>query len=37
MGGLTSMLDKLPGMPNMPKGAMNQVDDRQLARMEAII
>ena len=37
MGGLTSMLDKLPGMPNMPKGAMNQVDDSQLGRMEAII
>ena len=31
------MLDKLPGMPNMPKGAMNQVDDRQIARMVAII
>ena len=37
MGGLTSMLDKLPGMPNLPQGAMNQVDDRQMARMEAII
>jgi signal recognition particle subunit SRP54 len=37
MGGLTSLLDKLPGMPNLPKGAMNQVDDRQLARMESII
>ncbi len=37
MGGLTSMLDKLPGMPNLPQGAMNQVDDRHLARMEAII
>jgi len=37
MGGLTSLLDKLPGMPGLPKGAMNQVDDRQMARMEAII
>jgi signal recognition particle subunit SRP54 len=37
MGGLTSLLDKLPGMPNLPKEAMNQVDDRQFARMEAII
>ena len=37
MGGITSMLDKLPGMPNLPKGAMNQVDDRQIGRMEAII
>jgi len=37
MGGLTSLLDKLPGMPNLPKGAMNQMDDRQIDRMEAII
>ncbi len=37
MGGLTSLLDKLPGMPNLPQGAMNQVDDRQITRMEAII
>lgn len=37
MGGLTSLLDKLPGMPNLPQAAMNQVDDRQITRMEAII
>ncbi|WP_455217789.1 signal recognition particle protein [Kaarinaea lacus] len=37
MGGLTSMLDKLPGMPNLPKGAMNQVNDREIGRLEAII
>ena len=37
MGGLTSLLDKLPGMPNLPQAAMNQVDDRHIARMEAII
>jgi signal recognition particle subunit SRP54 len=37
MGGLTSLLDKLPGMPNLPQGAMSQMDDRHIARMEAII
>jgi signal recognition particle subunit SRP54 len=37
MGGITSLLDKLPGMPNLPKGAMNQIDDKQLSRIEAII
>jgi len=37
MGGLTSLLDKLPGMPNLPQAAMNQVDDRHITRMEAII
>ncbi|MCG6886092.1 MAG: signal recognition particle protein [Proteobacteria bacterium] len=37
MGGIASLLDKLPGMPNLPKGAMNQVDDKQLGRIEAII
>ena len=37
MGGLTSLLDKLPGMPNLPQAAMNQMDDRHIARMEAII
>jgi len=37
MGGLTSLMDKLPGMPNLPKGAMNQVNDGELSRLEAII
>ncbi len=37
MGGMASLLDKLPGMPNLPKGAMNAVDDKQIARLEAII
>jgi signal recognition particle subunit SRP54 len=31
------LLDKLPGMPNLPQGAMSQMDDRHIARMEAII
>ena len=37
MGGITSMLDKLPGMGNLPAGAASQLDDRQIRRMEAII
>ncbi len=37
MGGMASLLDKLPGVANLPKGAMNAVDDRQIARLEAII
>lgn len=37
MGGITSMLDKLPGMPNIPKGAMDQVNDKELGKVEAII
>ncbi len=37
MGGITSLMDKLPGMPSIPKGAMNQMGDSELTRMEAII
>lgn len=37
MGGITSLMDKLPGMGKVPAAAMNQVDDKQLRRMEAII
>jgi signal recognition particle subunit SRP54 len=37
MGGITSMLDKLPGMGKLPATAVNQLDDRQVRRMEAII
>ncbi len=37
MGGLSSLMDKLPGMPNLPKGAANMMDDKQIARLEAII
>lgn len=36
MGGLGSMLEKLPGLGALPKGA-EAVDDRQLVRLEAII
>ncbi len=37
MGGVASMLDKLPGMGQMAQAAQGRVDDRQFARMEAII
>ena len=35
MGGLAGMMDKLPGMGNMPKNAM--MDDSQVYRMKAMI
>ena len=37
MGGITSMLDKLPGMSQLPKNVQDQVDDRQFKRMAVII
>jgi len=37
MGGMASLLDKLPGMGGLPAKAMNQVDDRQVGRLVAII
>ena len=37
MGGITSMLDKLPGMGQLPAAARDQVDDRMFRQMEAII
>ena len=37
MGGMMSMLDKLPGMKNLPAGALDQVGDKQFKKMEAII
>ncbi|HSB96216.1 MAG TPA: signal recognition particle protein [Spongiibacteraceae bacterium] len=37
MGGITSMLDKLPGMGNLSQMAQSQVDTKQFSRMEAII
>lgn len=36
MGGITAMLDKLPGMGNMAQAAQN-VDTQQFVRMEAMI
>jgi signal recognition particle subunit SRP54 len=37
MGGISAMLDKLPGMANVSDKVKSQVDDRQFARMEALI
>jgi len=37
MGGLGGLMDKLPGMGNMPQAAMQQVNDKQFMRLEAII
>jgi signal recognition particle subunit SRP54 len=37
MGGLAGMMDKLPGMGNLPAGAADQVNDSQFDRMVAII
>jgi signal recognition particle subunit SRP54 len=37
MGGIGSLLDKLPGMGNLPAGAAGAVDDRQTRRMIAIV
>jgi len=37
MGGLASLVDKLPGMGELPQGVKDQVNDREIVRMEAII
>ncbi|MDG6881717.1 p48 [Phocoenobacter uteri] len=37
MGGMMSMLDKLPGAKNLPANVKNQVDDKMFHKMEAII
>lgn len=37
MGGIGSMIDKLPGVANIPAAAKQQVDDKELGRLEAII
>ena len=37
MGGMAGMLDKLPGVSNLPEHVRNQVDDKHMVRMEAII
>tara|TARA_R110001599_G_scaffold353527_1_gene593592 strand:- start:28410 stop:29804 length:1395 start_codon:yes stop_codon:yes gene_type:complete len=37
MGGITSMLDKLPGMGNISQMAQQKLDVKQFARMEALI
>ena len=37
MGGITSMLDKLPGMGNLSQVAQQNIDVKMFARMEAMI
>ncbi len=37
MGGIGSMMDKLPGMANIPAAAKQQVNDKELGRLEVII
>jgi len=37
MGGIASLMDKLPGMGNMSAAMKGQVDDKQFRRLEAII
>jgi signal recognition particle subunit SRP54 len=37
MGGITGLLDKLPGVNELPKEARDQIDDRMFVRMEAMI
>ncbi len=37
MGGLTSLMDKLPGISDIPKDVKSQVNDKELVRLEAII
>ncbi|MBT8448878.1 MAG: signal recognition particle protein, partial [Gammaproteobacteria bacterium] len=37
MGGLSSLMGKLPGMGNVPDAVKNQVNDKMTVRMEAII
>jgi len=37
LGGMGAVLDKMPGMGNVPAQAMEQVNDRQIARLVAII
>ena len=37
MGGMSGLLDKLPGMANLPKGVRDQANDRELHRMVAVI
>ncbi len=37
MGGITSLMDKMPGMGNVPQGALDSVNDKSFGQMEAII
>jgi signal recognition particle subunit SRP54 len=37
MGGLTSLLEKMPGMANLPQGVKDQANDKQIKRLVAIV
>ncbi len=37
MGGMSAMMDKLPGMGNVPQAAKDQVNDKEFDRIEAMI
>jgi signal recognition particle subunit SRP54 len=37
LGGVGALMDKLPGMANVPEAAKNQVNDKEFKRLEAII
>ncbi len=37
LGGMGALLEKLPGAGNLPQGVREQVDDRQMRRLAAII
>lgn len=37
MGGISSLLDKLPGMGQLPQKALNQINDKQFIHMEALV
>jgi signal recognition particle subunit SRP54 len=37
MGGMSSMLEKMPGMANIPAAAKQQVNDKELTKSESII
>ncbi len=37
MGGIGALMDKMPGMSNVPDAVKQQVNDKEIVRMEAII
>ncbi len=37
LGGITALIDKLPGMGNLPEAARDKVNDKEVKRVEAII
>ncbi len=37
LGGVGALMDKLPGMANVPEAAKNQVNDKEFKKLEAII